>query len=295
MYYARLITLLALVMLACSPWSDTASDRDTAKPFKGYFKCGIPYTRIGNGPHVVVVFPGLLLLDNKPQPLFAVGMYTFLGKAYTVYVAGYQSGLPRGCSLNTIADDYATMIQTEFEGAVDIIGVSTGGSIAQCFAADHPDLVRRLIIQSSAFTLSSETKALQLHIAHLAREKRWVKANVAFLQYLAPRKGILKVVSGPAIRLGAFLMSLGAPLDPADIVTLIEAEDRFEFSKRLSEIVAPTLIAAGDSDPFYPEELFRQTAAGIPHSKLILYKGMGHPAMGKRFERDVLAFLKERP
>jgi hypothetical protein len=39
--------------------------------------------------------------------------------------------------------------------------------------------------------------------------------------------------------------------------------------------------------------LFRETAAGIPNARLVLYKGMGHPASGKQFGRDVLAFLLE--
>jgi hypothetical protein len=33
-------------------------------------------------------------------------------------------------------------------------------------------------------------------------------------------------------------------------------------------------------------------SAGIPNARLILYPGMGHPASGKQFERDVLAFLR---
>jgi hypothetical protein len=50
---------------------------------------------------------------------------------------------------------------------------------------------------------------------------------------------------------------------------------------------------AGDKAPFYTETLFRETAEGIPNAKLILYKGMGHPASGKQFSQDVLTFLKE--
>ena len=73
----------------------------------------------------------------------------------------------------------------------------------------------------------------------------------------------------------------------------IEAEDRFNFKDRLAEITAPTLLVAGGRDPFYSEALFRETAAGIPNAKLILYPGMGHPASGKQFERDVLTFLRE--
>ncbi len=57
--------------------------------------------------------------------------------------------------------------------------------------------------------------------------------------------------------------------------------------------MAPTLVVAGDKDPFYTEALFRETAEGIPHARLILYKGMGHPAAGKQFEQDVLNSLKK--
>ena len=55
-----------------------------------------------------------------------------------------------GYTFNDMAADYAAMIREEFGGPMDVIGVSTGGSIVQHLAADHPDVVRRLVIHSSA-------------------------------------------------------------------------------------------------------------------------------------------------
>ena len=52
-----------------------------------------------------------------------------------------------------MADDHTTMIREQLESPVDVIGTSSGGSIAQHFATDHPDLVRRLVSHSSAYTL----------------------------------------------------------------------------------------------------------------------------------------------
>jgi pimeloyl-ACP methyl ester carboxylesterase len=63
--------------------------------------------------------------------------------------------------------------------------------------------------------------------------------------------------------------------------------------ERLAEIAAPTLVIAGECAPFYSAELFRATAASIPNARLIHYLSMGHPATGKQFARDVLAFLRE--
>ena len=122
-------------------------------PKSGYLKSGLPYNRLGHGPRPLVVFQGLAF-ENKPQPGMMNQMYDFLKDEYTVYAVLRKPGLPRGCSLKDMSDDYAAMIVEEFGGPVDVIGVSTGGSIVQHFAADHPGLVRRLVIHSSAYTLS---------------------------------------------------------------------------------------------------------------------------------------------
>ncbi len=257
----------------------------------GYLNCGIPYCRLGHGPRPLVVFQGLMF-ENKPPAGMMSSMYKFLADEYTIHVVLRKPGLPQGTSMKDMADAYARMIREEFGGAVDVIGVSTGGSIAQHFAADHPDLVRKLVIHSSAHTLSEEAKALQMQVARLAQERKWIQAYVLLIGSVFPQSGYKKILSKPVVWLAALMMGgLTAPKDPNDLVVTVEAEDRHNFRDRLGEIQAPTLVIAGVEDPFYTENLFRETAAGIPHAKLILYEGMGHPASGKRFEQDVHDFL----
>jgi pimeloyl-ACP methyl ester carboxylesterase len=108
-----------------------------------------------------------------------------------------------------------------------------------------------------------------------------------------PQHGVKKTLSRPVVWLFAPLMALGAPKDPTDLLITIEAEDQHNFKDRPHEITAPTLIAAGEQDPYYTPALFRETAAGIPNARLCLYPNMGYPAGGKPFQRDVLAFLRE--
>ena len=266
-----------------------------AKATAGYFRGGLPYNRSGHGPRPLVVFQGLLF-ENKPQPALMVRFvrfYRFLEEEYTVYEVLRRPGMPRGYTMKDMADDYAGMIREEFGEPVDVIGVSTGGSIALHFAADHPDLVRRLVIHSSAHALSDEAKRLQMRVAHLAQQRRWVKASAVMLSPLLPDQGVTKYLSGPTVWLASLLLGLlAAPKDPSDLVVTVEAEDKHDFEDRLGEISAPTLVVAGERDPFYTEALFRETAEGIPNARLILYPGTGHPASGKQFGRDVLAFLK---
>jgi pimeloyl-ACP methyl ester carboxylesterase len=157
----------------------------------------------------------------------------------------------------------------------------------QHFAADHPELVRRLVIHSSAYTLPKESRRLQMRVAQLARQGKWRQAYAELFSLAMQPTGLNKVL----LPLGAFLMSLSPPKDPSDLIVTIEAEDVHNFKDRLGEIQSPTLVVAGAKDPCFTEELFRETAAGIPNAKLILYPGVGHPANGKQFGRDVRGFL----
>jgi pimeloyl-ACP methyl ester carboxylesterase len=52
-----------------------------------------------------------------------------------------------------MADDYARWTQPRFSGPVDVIGFSTGGAIAQYFAADHGQLVGRLVLSDTGCRL----------------------------------------------------------------------------------------------------------------------------------------------
>jgi pimeloyl-ACP methyl ester carboxylesterase len=257
----------------------------------GYFGNGMPYNRAGRGSKPLVIFQGLMF-ENKPQSGMTFG-YGFLEKDYTLYAVLRKPGLPQGYTLKDMADDYAEMIRQEFGGAVDVIGVSTGGSIALHFAADHPELLCRLVIHSSAHTLGEAGKQIQLEIGRLAQQGQITSAWQAMIRFILPRAGIWKLLNPALAWITARLLSLGKTPDLSDLVITIETEDQHTFKDRLAEIKAPTLVIAGVDDPFYTPALFRETAAGIPHARLALYEKIRHPARGKQFERDMLAFLRE--
>lgn len=266
-------------------------------PLSGYFRNGLPFNRHGRGPRPLVVFLGLMF-SHEPMPgaRFArmFSGYGFLDEDYTVFLVNRRPDLRPGCTLQDMSDDYAEMIRAEFGGPVDVIGVSTGGSICLHFAADHPDLLRRLVVHSGAHRLGEAGKALQLRLAEMARAGNWREANAVSMRFLFSRDGKLNPLLRPVIGLGAGLAAaFGAPKDASAFVATVEAEDRMAFQRRLGEIRAPALVAAGEQDPFYTPELFRETAAGIPGARLALYPGVGHPAAGEAFRRDVRAFLGE--
>ena len=137
--------------------------------------------------------------------------------------------------------------------------------------------------------MNDAASAAQTEVARLASQRRWREAWATLLRFMLPPGPL----TGAQVALASFLLSLRPPADPSDLVITVGAEDQFSFREPLAQITAPTLVAAGDSDPFYSPALFRETAAGIPDARLSLYPSMGHPAGGKQFQRDVLAFLQE--
>jgi len=191
-----------------------------------------------------------------------------------------------------MSDDYAVMIKEELAWPVDIIGFSSGGTIAHHFAVDHPDLIRHLVLAETGYRLSEEGKEWTRHMGDLARQGKWRKAGVFMVTTIYP-KGLKKYFF--ELFMWIFGKSMfGASGDPSDGLVEVEAEVNHNFTfEQLAEIKVPTLVIGGEEDKFY---LNRETAEGIPNAKLILYKGFGHNAFDDnkhQFQADILAFLRE--
>jgi pimeloyl-ACP methyl ester carboxylesterase len=249
----------------------------------------LPYACAKGGQRVLVVFDGLDFSHKPPSALmlrFMFGFIKHLTDDFTVYLVRRRPGLPAGYSMRDMSNDYAVMIKDELEYPVDIMGLSTGGPIAQWFAVDHPELTRRLVLAMAGYRLNENGKRLQLQVADLVRADRY-RAAAALMS-----TSMFSGVSGVFFKAMFWLvggMMFGSSASSSDGLVEIEAEDKHDFKDHLVEIKVPTLVIGGDEDFFYP---VRETAEGIPGAKLVLYRGVGHTAMMKReFGQDLLAFL----
>ena len=256
----------------------------------GYSANGLPYACFGNGTRNLVIFGGLDFRHKPPSGIIQRMTYGYLRgltNDYRIYIVSRRPGLPRGYSLKDMSDNYAVMIKNELGGAADIIGVSTGGSIAQHFAIDHPDLVRHLVLAMTGFQLTAEGKELQTKVADLARKGKR-RAASALLGTAIFRRGIAKHFFKWFMWLLGPLM---VPADASDGIVEIEAEDRYDLSDHLGRIKADTLVIGGEEDVFYP---IRETAGKIPNARLVLYPNLGHNAMlarNRQFGEEIRAFL----
>jgi len=102
----------------------------------GALSGGLPFLAFGTGPPVVV-FPGLSARHANSTGMerrFQLRQWAPLAAHFTVYIVNRKPGLRPGSTIADLAEHYAGAIRAEFSLPVHVVGVSTGGSIAQQFA-----------------------------------------------------------------------------------------------------------------------------------------------------------------
>jgi pimeloyl-ACP methyl ester carboxylesterase len=258
---------------------------------EGTLHGGLPYLAVGDGPPLVV-FSGLTAEHANPTGLarrFQVQTLKPLARHFTVYAVNRRPGLPAGATIADLAGHYAEAIAHEFAGPVCVEGISTGGSIAQQFAIDHPHLVRRLALAATACRLSPHGREVQRRFAELAGQGRTRRAYATLGPTLAATDA-----GGRAF--AALLWLVGGTQrveDPSDMLVTVAAEDRFDACSQLHRITAPTLLVAGARDRLYSPELFRETADRIPGARLALYPNKSHSGVltHRPAVAEVVAFL----
>jgi pimeloyl-ACP methyl ester carboxylesterase len=239
---------------------------------EGRLSAGLPYLRLGQGPPLVMALGGAAEHATPAGFLRRMSLSTateFAGH-FTVYVTSRKPGLAPGCTMADIAADYAKAIKDDIGEPVAFHGTSAGGSVALQLAIGYPHLVRRLVLAAAACRLSPSGRQLLAEVARLikAGDPRQASAQVAGA--LAPRPlrypaGALAWLAGPL-----------AASNPADMLITNAAAVAFDAEPELHRVRAPTLVIGGSTDPYYSEDLFRLTAAGIPDGRAVIFPRKGH-------------------
>jgi pimeloyl-ACP methyl ester carboxylesterase len=236
----------------------------------------LPYAATGAG-RPLVVLAGLAPTTGVEGDRALRGMLGpvgGLGEVRRLVAFNRRPGLPRGMTMAELADEHAAALRIGFGEPVDVFGISTGGSIAQQLAADHPDVVGRLVLASTACRLGPGGRELQRRVAARIRAGATRQALAVMAAALVPPRrgqlaaGALAWLIGPRIA--------GSAQGLADMATTIEAEDAFDLARTQAPIRARTLIVAGRDDRFYAPELFAETARLITGAELVLLPGRGH-------------------
>jgi pimeloyl-ACP methyl ester carboxylesterase len=181
---------------------------------------------------------------------------------------------------------------------VTLVGHSLGGNVAARVALARPDLVARLAL-IDAVVDPGHLPATSWLFAHPRIGERALRFG--------------RLISWPLSKLGSriphehgggFLRPLArrqsrvAQVEASVLFAFLAALREGSLADRLSEIVQPTLILAGERDPLVRPRQARDLAQEIPHAQLCLLRGAYHCPMDEQpaaFHRALIDFLRVHP
>ena len=297
----RLVILAGAVSVGALAWSRVrARGPAIPKPVTGILTNGMAYARLGSGPKSLLVIPGGP--GNEAPRGLTVRMLgsqfrRYVESGYSVWYVARKRGMPKGHSMADIAADYADLIADEFGGRVDlVVGISFGGMVGFCLAADHPARFGHIAIVVAGYAVNERGKAIDLGFARHLSEGRTGEAMATMLEGLAPR-WLGSTLARPLGVLGGRFAFRDLHADFAsDVLVEAEAEVACDARDVLPRITVPVLLVCGDRDVYFSKAVYEETARLIPDCTLRMYAGEGHMRVvsDRRVAGDVLDFV-DRP
>jgi pimeloyl-ACP methyl ester carboxylesterase len=264
---------------------------------EGTFSGGLPYLMLGSGQPLVYLC-GFTANNRNPRPglerALTLRTLTPLASAgFQVYFTNRWPGMSANTTFADMAERHAEAIRDYFGGPVDVLGASTGGSLALQLIADRPDVVRKAVVAAAAYTLGPRAKRLQEDLLRAIEETgRYPAQGVLDSMQGKLRSRWIQALLTPVAIMTAKQVRIE---NPTDTIAVLRAEDAFNVRDRLDDIQTEALVICGAQDDFWTPEMFAETACRLPRGRLIMYPNRGHGLIiVPEFFRDVTAFLRDK-
>ncbi|MEZ5340520.1 MAG: alpha/beta fold hydrolase [Acidimicrobiales bacterium] len=184
-------------------------------------------------------------------------------------------------SMRSLAATVAGLIDELGHDAIDVLGLSWGGALAQELARRHPEVVHRLILAATMPGITS-IPGRPAALATLMSPARYYSPD--YLKRIAP------TLYGGAIRTHPELLDEHAkqraarPPSQLGYLYQLSAIQRWTSLPWLHRLPMRTLVLAGDDDPIVRLANGRLLAHRIPDARLHVVKGGGHLFLFTRSE-----------
>lgn len=266
------VALLGALVLAASASASPGVDARQAPIRTVRVSWGsIGYRSIGHGRPLVMLIGGggpAVSIDGWPPALLDL-----LAQGRRVIAMDYE-GIgrttlrPGTLTITRLADDTADFIRALRLRRPDVLGWSMGGFVAQSLAVRYPQLVRRLVLCSTAPGNDTATTpkvsgkqaypAQWLFPFNSLNRARAIAYERAVHSYPHYYEGPAKVAQAQAI--ANFLWAHGDVPEGHDV----------------NRLGAPSLVGGGTQDVIAPMPDSVRLARALPHARLKLYHDAGH-------------------
>jgi 3-oxoadipate enol-lactonase len=178
-------------------------------------------------------------------------------------------------TVGQMADDLAQILSAHDTGPAWLVGFSMGGVIAQRFALDFPERVQGLLLVASSCKVGRPGQ--EFFNSRIEQVSRDGLAAIAAITE-GDARGCFSM--GDEQLIAEYLeLRTGSVRDPAGYLNACRAMLALAdeaMMKELGAIDCPTLVLAGELDPYCPPKASRMIADAIPGSELTVVPGAGH-------------------
>lgn len=226
--------------------------------------------RFGAGDETMVILPGLSVKSVMDSAEFIASAYKKFAKKYTVYVFDRRSDIPLVYDVRDMAHDTETAFDKLKIKDACIFGVSLGGMIAQVIAAERPELVKKLVLGSTAARLPDVSSQ---------NLSRWIdyaeKNDAASLVFEFSSAVYSEEIMRKNEKAFDFLAKMITDEELVQFITVAKGIRDFNCTSLLGDIACPVLVLGAGKDKLISRELTEELAAKT-NAELYIYEEYTH-------------------
>ncbi len=226
----------------------------------------------GSGPALILIHGvGLDLAMWTPQAAALCARRRVL--RYDLIGHGATPSLSQPLLLADFANQLGALLDALALERAALVGFSMGALVAQAFALAHPARVERLALLACVHARSrSQRAAVRARLAAVEHAGTATTSEAALERWLTPAYRRRHAAAAATVRRRLEANDRNAFLAAYRVFAHADAE----LAPRLGEIVAPTLVVAGEHDSGSTPALARRLAATIPGARLHVLPGVRH-------------------
>ena len=251
------------------------------------------YFKFGSGSRTMVILPGLAVQSVMAYASSVAESYRIFADEYTVYLFDRRDSLPEIYGIRQMAEDTAKAMKSLGLSGVYLFGASQGGMMAALMAADHPELVKCLVLGSTAGKGESDAIAVIDRWIHLAAQKDGRGLYLNFGEKVYPPEAFETFKDA--------LIAAGETVTGEEcgrFITLAKGLKDFDASVELAKISCPVLVLGSTDDQVLGGAASENLAAALTGSsdvRVHMYTGYGHAAydMAPDYKERIYGFFSE--
>lgn len=216
------------------------------------------YFRFGEGEKIFVMIPGISIKKVSETASSVAGAYRDFCKEYTVYVFDRKNNIEPGYSIEAMAEDTAKVMKSLGLKDVYLFGVSQGGMIAQCLAAEHPELVKKLLLASTVAKETKESREILTYWTCCALKGKRKELIEGFLDALYTEKLLKKYKE--------YLVEMFKETTDGELIRfcfLAASCEGLDLTEKLKKIKCPAFVMGGAKDKLFGVESFKALADSL--------------------------------